>query len=316
LERKSNNILTNTEFRDQLIFSAANSSISLTIYSAFIKINALNWLLDKISNIKDVKIVVRWTPQDLAFKASDLGVYELCKQNGWQFGIDNSLHSKAFIFDSKTVLLGSANLTDRGLSLSRDGNLEMGAVIEPTIADLKRLNELEKNVTWMDDALFEEIKEQIDILDIEKPDVPSWTSSLKNKLSPVIDYLWISELLHSKPEIFEWPDLEDLNIAHDIDLLSLSMENIRNKELIKEKFLSCREYRWFKQQLDLAEEGTYTNFGWLTDKLHDAILDDPPPYRVGVKEYASDFEKWLKVYAKEEIKITKFERTSGYSLIK
>lgn len=315
MERKLNNILTNTEFRDQLILFAANSSISLKIYSAFIKINALNWLLDKISNIKDVTIIVRWTPQDLAFKASDLGVYELCKQNGWRFGIDNSLHSKAFIFDSKTVLLGSANLTDRGLSLSRDGNLEMGTVIEPTIADLQRLNELEKNVTWMDDALFEEIKEQIDILDVEKPDVPAWTSSLKDKLSPVVDYLWISELLHANPESFEWPDLEDSNIDHDMDLLSISMENIRNKEFIKEKFLSCREYRWFKQQLHLAEEGTYTNFGWLTDKLHNALLDDPPPYREGVKEYASDFEKWLKVYANQEIKITKFERTSGYSLI-
>ena len=76
--------------------------------------------------------------------------------------------------------------------------------------------------------------------------------------------------------------------------------------------MSCREYRWFKQQLHLAEEGTYTNFGWLTDKLHNAILDDPPPHRVGVKKYASDLEKWVKVYANQEIKITKFERTSGY----
>ena len=191
----------------------------------------------------------------------------------------------------------------------------MGTIIEPTIADLQRLNELEKNVTWMDDTLFEEIKGQIDILDIEKPDVPAWSSALKDKLSPVVDYLWISELLHADPESFEWPNLEDPNIVHDMDLLSISMENTRNKELIKEKFLSSREYRWFKQQLHLAEEGSYTNFGWLTDKLHNAILDDPPPHRAGVKEYAVDLEKWIKVYANHEIKIKKFERTSGYSLI-
>ena len=309
------NILTNFEFTKNIQIEAEKSKLSVTIFSAFIKDNAINWISEYLKDIPEVKIISRWTPQDLAFKASDLSSYGLCKQNGWKFGIDNSLHSKAFIFDSKTVLLGSANLTDRGLSLSRDGNLEMGTVIEPTIADLQRLNELEKNVTWMDDALFEEIKEQIDILDIEKPDTPSWSSALKDKLSPVVDYLWISELLHANPESFEWPDLEDSNIDHDMDLLSISMENIRNKEFIKEKFLSCREYRWFKQQLHLAEEGTYTNFGWLTDKLHNALLDDPPPYREGVKEYASDFEKWLKVYANQEIKITKFERTSGYSLI-
>lgn len=315
MELAEKNIFTNTEFREVLENKANSSSVSLIIFSAYIKSAALSWLAQYVSSIPQIKIISRWTPQDLAFKASDLGVYELCKQNGWQFGIDNSLHSKAFIFDSKTVLLGSANLTDRGLSLSRDGNLEMGTIVEPTIADLKRLNELEKNVTWMDDSLFEEIKEQIDILDVQKPDIPAWTSTLKDRLSPVVDYLWISELLHANPESFEWPDMEDLNIAHDIDLLSISMENIRSKELIKEKFLSCREYRWFKQQLHLAEEGTYTNFGWLTDKLHNAILDDPPPYRVGVKEYASDFEKWLKAYADEEIKITQHNVTRSFSIL-
>ena len=315
MRRPSNNILTNVEFRDQLIFAASNSSTSLTIYSAFIKVNALNWLLDKISNIQDVRIIARWTPQDLAFKASDLDVYELCKKNGWKFGIDSSLHSKAFIFDSKTVLLGSANLTDRGLSISRDGNLEMGTVVEPTITDLKRLKDLEKNVTWMDDALYEDIKQQIAILDIEKPKVPAWSSSLKDRLSPVVDHLWISELLHSSPESFEWPDLEDTNIEHDIELLSLTMENTRNTDLLREKFLSCREYRWFKQQLLNESEGTYTNFGWLSEKLHNAILDDPPPYRVGVKEYAADLEKWVEVFASSEIKIIQHERTQSFSLL-
>lgn len=315
MTQSPNKIYTGKAFRDLIVTYSKQTESNLTIFSAFVKSSALSWLKEYLEGIQSITIIARWAPQDLAYKASDLDVYNFCKQHGWKFGIDNSLHSKAFIFDLKTVLLGSANLTDRGLSLSRDGNLEMGTVVEPTIADLKRLNELESNVTWMDDALFEEIKEQIDILDVEKPDIPVWTSALKDKLSPVVDYLWISELLHANPESFEWPDMDDLNIGHDIDLLSLSMENIRNKELIKEKFLSCREYRWFKQQLYLAEEGTYTNFGWLTDKLHNAILDDPPPYRAGVKEYASDFEKWVKFYANKEIKITRFERTSGYSLI-
>ena len=229
------NILTNFEFTKNIQIEAEKCELSVTIFSAFIKYNAINWISEYLKDIPEVKIISRWSPQDLAFKASDLSSYGLCKRNGWKFGIDNSLHSKALIFDSKTVLLGSANLTDRGLSLSRDGNLEMGTIIKPTIADLQRLNELEKNVTWMDDTLFEEIKGQIDILDIEKPEVPV-DQLLKDKLSPVVDYLWISELLHSEPESFEWPDLK-YNIAHDIDLLSLSMENITNKELIKENFV-------------------------------------------------------------------------------
>ena len=158
-----------------------------------------------------VKIVARWKPEDLAYRASDLNVYELCCSNGWQFGIDNSLHSKAFIFDSKTVLLGSANLTDKGLSLTHDGNLEVGTIIIPTITDIERLKLLEKNVFWLNDDTFNIIKNEIDEIEINKPATFNWSKNLRKHFHPRVKVLWISELLPSSPESFNWLNLDDEN---------------------------------------------------------------------------------------------------------
>lgn len=309
------NIYSNEDFQELVADFSKEATVSVTIFSAFIKLNAIQWLSNHINADTKVKIIARWRPEDLAFKVSDLGVYEFCKSNGWQFGIDSSLHSKAFIFDSSRVLLGSANLTDRGLSLSKDGNLEMGAVVEPTIADIERLKTLESRVFWMNDDVFNDINNEIDNLELERPKSPSWSSALNKRLSPTIDFLWVNELFHTKPESLLWPDFDNLDHLHDIELLSLGMESFQDEIEIKKAFLGSRLYLWFKSQLERDDaKMDYANFGWLTEKLHNALLDDPPPQRSGIKQYVADFVEWLKEFAVEEIEITNHQRTISFNL--
>ena len=85
------NIYSNEEFQELVADFSKEATASVTIFSAFIKLNAIQWLANHIHKDTKVKIIARWKPEDLAFKASDLGVYEFCKSNGWQFGIDSSL---------------------------------------------------------------------------------------------------------------------------------------------------------------------------------------------------------------------------------
>lgn len=308
------NIYSNEEFQALVADCSEKARVSITVFSAFIKLNAIKWLDQHISTRPEIKIIARWRPEDLAFKASDLEVYEFCQARGWRFGIDVSLHSKAFIFDSSSVLLGSANLTDRGLSISNEGNLEMGTVIKPTIADLERLKTLEEKVFWMNDDIYNELALEVKGMNIDRPKIPSWSPELSKRLEPAVEFLWVNELLHSSPESLLWPDFDDSDQLHDINLLGLVIGSYQDETAIKRAFLTSRMYLWFKFQLAKEDGNSYTNFGWLTEKLHNALLDDPPPQRSGIKQYVADFVEWLKEFAVEEIEITNHQRTISFNL--
>jgi len=307
---KDSSIFINEDFRSRLEEQSNNLYGELTIYSAFVKLNALRWLAEIIPEDIEVKIIARWQPNDLVANASDLESYNFCKEKSWQFGIQNTLHSKVFIFDNKTVLLGSANLTDRGLSISSSGNLEVGTVIDASISDLDRLKSLEDGVIWMDDNLFSSITSHIEKIKVNKPKILSWSEELKVRLEKPIELLWINELVWSDPnDLLENLDVDNEDHSHDLDLMGLDIKYI-SKELLDQKFLNSNVYKFVEQKLKVAET-EYTNFGWLSSVLHDALLDTPPPKRVDVKHYVDMIFRWLEFSNLTGIELTKHYRTTS-----
>ena len=309
---QSPKIFLNEDFRSKLEEQSKNLSASLTIYSAFVKQGALKWLAEIIPENIEVKIIARWQPNDLVANASDLESYHFCEKRGWRFGIQNTLHSKVFIFDDSKVLLGSANLTDRGLSISRDGNLEVGTVIDASIKDLARLKRLEEGIVWLDEDIFNEINSHIAKIKTHKPKILSWSESLKNKLEKPIELLWINELLWAKPSDLLNPNFDLDDHQHDYDLLGLDLGYL-SKEILSQKFLSTNIYKFLIQELKKAKK-PHTNFGWVTQILHNAILDNPPPDRVSVKHYVDVLFEWLKFSNHTGIKLIDYQRTTSLQL--
>lgn len=307
-------ILVNQDFTLRLERESKNLTKELFIYSAFVKISALNWLKNILPDGIDVYVIARWQPNDLVVNASDLEAYEFCKEAGWRFGIQNTLHSKVFIFDEKTILLGSANLTDRGLSLSSTGNIEVGTIVNANISDLSKLKVLEEDVIWISDALYDEIKNHISQIKVAKPEIIQWSDSLKEQIQKPINYLWINELLWSEPNSILSPDLDNPDHYHDIELLSLDIQYL-SENLIDQKFINSNLYKFLIEQLKLSDT-EYTNFGWFSSVLHTHILDDPPPYRSSVKHYVDVLFAWLEWSKLSEVRLTKYARTTGMSLEK
>ena len=305
-------IFINEDFKNQLSKQTQKLESSLLIYSAFVKTSALRWLKSVLPENINVSIVARWQPNDLAMHASDLDAYDFCKENQWSFGIQNSLHSKVFIFDNKTVLLGSANLTDRGLSISGSGNLEVGTVIEANIQDLQRLQRLEEGVVWLDDSLHQQISDHITSIESSQPRKLSWSHSLQKVLEKPIEYMWVNELLWSDPDSLLFPDLNNEDVEHDIHLLNLDIEYI-SKELLDQKFINSNLYKFLVHRLENAST-QYTNFGWVTEMLHNAVLDSPPPQRIDIKHYVAQLFSWLEFSQLSCIALTHYERTISLSL--
>lgn len=75
--------------------------------------------------------------------------------------------------------------------------------------------------------------------------------------------------------------------AHDFDLLGLNLDDLQADSL-KRAFKRQRLFRWMCSILEKES----LSFGGVTARLHSAILDDPKPYRVDIKNYNQIIFEW------------------------
>ena len=107
----------------------------IIVVSPYISRGALEDVLspvDEWEEAPDVTIVCSWRTVDLVSGASDIGIYELCRDKGWNLRVDHDksphkIHLKAYLAHHHLAgtivgrgMIGSANLTNSGL----DSNVE------------------------------------------------------------------------------------------------------------------------------------------------------------------------------------------------
>ena len=107
----------------------------IIVVSPYISRGALEDVLSPVQGWEkapDVTIVCSWRTVDLVSGASDIGIYELCRDKGWNLRVDHDksphkIHLKAYLAHHHLAgtiigrgMIGSANLTNSGL----DSNVE------------------------------------------------------------------------------------------------------------------------------------------------------------------------------------------------
>lgn len=299
-------LLGTSDFSRKLHESINASEASLFIASAFIKLEALSKLSDLNPGI-DVVVVSRWQKHDLLAGASDLEVYSFCKSKGWKFGISLNFHGKLYLIDRKEIYLGSANFTLKGLNLTDICNIEFGTVIPVQRADLDKIELfLDQEITWIDDHKFQMIEQEIASSKNRKEPLHNskWSHELEYALTTDVNFLWVHELLFHSPFELLNIDLNDELQLHDFELLGLDLDNIDPASLRKQ-FKRTRLFLWASNQL--REQGEM-NFGAFSQYLHNALLDDPTPYRREVKEFIATLFEWFKLLDNELI-LTQHRKT-------
>ncbi len=71
--------------------------------------------------------------------------------------------------------------------------------------------------------------------------------------------------------------------------------------------------KWLKGQL-LKEESKSLRFGAISSRLHDALLNDPKPYRKEVKDFQVNLFNWLKYLELPDFKFSKYNVSESISL--
>ena len=294
-------VLNTSETKKKLEKEIKKTKDSILILSAFVTLPGLRWLDAIIPEKVNVKIAARWRLFDLISSSSSIDAYNFCRDRGWSFGLDIFMHSKVYVTDNK-ILLGSSNLTAKGLGLMGYENREMSySLSEPTNADFQKINEEKSYITWLDDNLYNDIylEYEANKNNEKNTDKIRYSKKLNSKLIFSIRNLWINDLRFETPEELLKKYSEDLTPNH--------LENI------KYEFKESKIFNWVKQQLEKEKEN-HTNFGWLSSKLHDALIDEPPPYRKDVKLYVSTLFEWIDFACRDTIEIKQWAKTKSLHL--
>ncbi len=289
-------IINSEKLQQYFSNSLSKCKDELIICSGFITKVGLNWVLEKIKDKKlKCKVYCRWNNEDLISGASSLEAYKICKNQGWDFYILERLHAKFFLIDRKDLILGSANLTGKGLSLIPMSNKEFGIAVEAMDYDLDNIDLILNESLMVTDEIYNQYKEWYELNKNFKPTkYPELPNVLKNLIKINLKKIWVSELLWATPlSLIKNLNSADENIEHDRKML-----NIDKKEDIKNALEKTKIFQWFKKILNEKEDKTIF-FGELTAKIHNSLFDDPKPYRKEVKNLQQNFYEYLK-YCKFE----------------
>ena len=135
---------------------------SFIVISAFCKLSLIKYFDSRLSSrVSEKKLIVRMKPEDVIKGATDLELYDYCKENGWTLYFKLDLHAKTYVFDHVRCIVGSANATTSGLSVGGVGNYEMAATNSLDEEDRKVIAKLVDYSVRMSDEIYQIMKDCI-----------------------------------------------------------------------------------------------------------------------------------------------------------
>lgn len=265
-----------------------------SICSAYIKLSILKEIASYTKQ-KDIRFLARWDLNDLVGGASDIECYEFARDNGWQFFINNSLHAKIYYLPPAGILSGSANATNSGLGLAPKSNREASTVVDINDHNLRFIDNLFNESILLTDSIFQDLKDAYN--DIDKSNINvQWPNSILEIFSPKIlsnaKFMLSECLLSDGLEIFNSFKANTEESINDLSMLAVPI-NLFEKTYISNKFIYSKIFLWVKEII--KENNGSISFGGLTHALHNALLEDPKPYRSEVKQLVKNIYSWIRL---------------------
>lgn len=295
-------ILFSNEILDSIKKELKSAASSVQVITAYCKEASLMHLNSYINDeVKEKRLLVRFRMDDILKESTDFSILECGIEAGWRAYIRFDLHAKTYIIDNKRGLVGSANATDSGLSIGKNGNMEMATLVDIESKDIDKINKLFDDAILVDDVLLRNLKSQIDAVgESGQKESHSWDASITTMFNPHIDTLFSYEL----PEDFTLRDGEYFAF--------LDETYGGNIEKFKESFRWSNAYLWLLTAL--KENGGCLYFGALTERLHNTLISDPKPYRRDVKQMLANFLRLIEELNMEEIVIDRPNYSQRVSL--
>ena len=295
-------ILDTVSFRKTLEKNLLKAENEVVIFSPFIKLKALEWLFYKIKRNVSVKIISRLSVIDILQKATDFEICQFALNKGWEIGLINNLHAKLYMIDTNKVLIGSNNLTPKGLGLGFDGNEELSIIFEPNIKSFEIINTILLKAHWLD-------QNKINLMSnhLSENNVVDLSVLSKEWPKQIFNFDKQNYLLFSS----NFPDISPQKFIEGKKTIFL--ENFIDHNTTKNAFISSDVYQWLLSTLK-KNPINESSFGLITEEIHKKILDDPLPYRSSIKETANYLFQWVEKFS-DDIAVVVYPNTKSMKLL-
>lgn len=284
-------ILLSNEIMSAVTSELKSATESVQIITAYCKETAIAQLNKFISStVSEKRIMLRFRLDDLVKGSTDFSVIDFCKSQGWKVYIRFDLHAKTYIVDGKRGFVGSANATNSGLSLISHGNMEMGTLIDIDKVDMEKIEALYNDAILVDNVIYSKLKDQYQSVEIGNTGRQyAWDDDINQMFNPKITTLFSHEL----------PDKANYDNGEYIAFLD--MEYNGDIASFKEAFRWSNSYLWLLNVL--KENDGCLFFGAISEKLHNALVTDPKPYRKDVKQLLANLLNQIELLQMDDIVI-------------
>lgn len=278
---------------------------TVELFAPYVGRSALSEILKERKASARVALITTWKIADIAFGASDLSIYQLCKDNGIYLFLNQSLHLKTYLADYRRLLTGSANITGRALGLSSKANYEtLVKIDDPPQPYLIHLAKIRKEAILVTDdiaAQFEQLykehkREILDQRNLVDEAQLNFDNSLDSRKSFLISALPMSRSIEQLFEVLKGATNFDDEILANArnDIANYELENLESLEFSEfQKQLGNR----FFQHPFIAELCDFINqsrrFGAIKEWVQNNCTDVPVPSRRTLTDNVQVLYNWL-----------------------
>ena len=274
------------------------------LISPFASVQGTERLLQGMEYSSDLKMVCRWSAQDIASGIADLGIYPLLRERGIPLFLHSRIHLKLYVFADNTAFHSSANATGKGMGLVHDHNIEVGAVATLTRNDWDKLYHLFDASVLVDDLVYARalqyqkdharaIPSPLPPLDLAPPPADSTYSIAALPACPDPDTFarW-----HLEPEAI--PPTEFSSYAHDRNLYGVPT-GISRDRCLAFLGLKFRNHPFIQDLVRLIRSHGTAPFGKVKAWLQSTCRDTPVPYRWELTRNTRVLYDWLSYFYDE-----------------
>lgn len=289
-------LFSNKELTSKLESCIPDAS-EINVISAFITKPAYRWLSDLTQfNLPKITLVGRFLPKDFIDGASNIEAIRESLLSGCSVKALSNLHAKIYQVDSDLIFTGSANMTGKGLALIEECNLEACIKVTPSNESKAFIDKIINTSVELTLERLDKMQAFIDELTFStEPGVPeNWPENILPKIKDI----FVSDFPLAKPG--ESCEIYQINPSLDFAIIE---SNSASFDYARSLFKGSKAYSWLKTILLEYTGERDLGFGQISRMLHDALADDPAPYRRDIKDIQANLYKYIRLYASDEIEV-------------
>ena len=267
----------------------------------FIKIASLKHLLENCDDISTLRIIVRWSGQDIINRVTDLEIYPYLENKRVPLYINPNIHLKLYVFDNAYAFHSSSNITKKGLGLIPSSNVEIGCMVGLNQNDWKKIYGLLQGSSRVDKTMYENALKFFN--DYSKSDK---TPPLVLKPSRDKDFSILSLPASVNPEslfsFYKKAVLDNKEMIssyiHDLILYEIQ-ENLDRDIFFQQLRTKFKNHSFVLAIVELIKNEGSARFGLVNEWIQLNCSDKPTPYKWEIKQNTHFLYNWLDYFYEE-----------------